>query len=195
MKNILDISAPSVDDSNPNVTRVTSVATPGVNTGVNAPQMQGNVANDAVDVGSPVKIGGKASNTPPADVALGDRVDAWFLQNGAQATYDAYSRNKNIDSMTVYAKEVTYTYVTADAVVSAIPVGYCGYAVEASSTLIFSVYDNASAASGRALPLSKTAAANDMIQSDPIAMINGIYVDVVSGTGGIWIMTREKVSQ
>ena len=42
----------------------------------------GNVAHDAVDLGNPVKIGGKATTTAPAVVADGDRVDATFDKYG-----------------------------------------------------------------------------------------------------------------
>lgn len=45
---------------------------------------QGNVANDAVDVGNPIKIGGRASSTPIAAVAANDRVDAFFDVQGRQ---------------------------------------------------------------------------------------------------------------
>lgn len=45
----------------------------------------GNVANDAVDSGNPLKIGGYASATAPANVAGADRVNAWFFLNGSQA--------------------------------------------------------------------------------------------------------------
>ena len=43
------------------------------------------VAHDAVDAGNPLKIGGKASSSAPADVSLtGDRVDAYFDMKGRQ---------------------------------------------------------------------------------------------------------------
>jgi len=44
--------------------------------------VSGSVAHDAVDAGNPVKIGGKASSSAPADVATGDRVDAYFDLKG-----------------------------------------------------------------------------------------------------------------
>jgi hypothetical protein len=56
------------------------------NAGTFAVQAVGNVAHDAVDSGAPVKVGGKASAAAPTSVAGADRVDAWFLLNGAQAT-------------------------------------------------------------------------------------------------------------
>lgn len=49
--------------------------------------VNGSVAHDATDAGNPVKIGGKANAAAPTDVtANNERVDAWFLRNGAQAT-------------------------------------------------------------------------------------------------------------
>lgn len=45
----------------------------------------GSVAHDAADSGAPVKIGGYASSTAPANVTAADRVNAWFLLNGSQA--------------------------------------------------------------------------------------------------------------
>jgi hypothetical protein len=47
----------------------------------------GNVASDAVDAGNPVKIGGRAETTTPASVADGDRVDAWFSDQGALSVF------------------------------------------------------------------------------------------------------------
>lgn len=48
----------------------------------------GDVAHDAADgSGGPVKVGGVASAAAPTSVSVdGDRVNAWFLRNGAQAT-------------------------------------------------------------------------------------------------------------
>jgi hypothetical protein len=62
--------------------------------------VSGDVAHDIADSGNPVKIGGKASNAPPADVADGDRVDAWFQRNGAQtvALADGAGIEATIDS-------------------------------------------------------------------------------------------------
>jgi hypothetical protein len=44
----------------------------------------GNVAHDGVDSGNPVKIGGRGSNNQGAFAASGDRVDSWFMLDGAQ---------------------------------------------------------------------------------------------------------------
>lgn len=44
----------------------------------------GNLANDSVDAGNPVKVGGRASSGAPTPVASGDRVDAWYNITGAQ---------------------------------------------------------------------------------------------------------------
>lgn len=52
-------------------------------TGTTASQVQGNVAHDAVDAGNPVKMGGFASSTMPANVGDGDRVNLWLNPNGS----------------------------------------------------------------------------------------------------------------
>lgn len=46
----------------------------------------GDVANDGVDSGKPVKFGGRASTATPIAVGVGDRVNAWFDLNGRQRT-------------------------------------------------------------------------------------------------------------
>lgn len=47
---------------------------------------RGDAQHDASDAGEPMKIGGYAKAAAPADVSGdGDRVNAWFLRNGAQA--------------------------------------------------------------------------------------------------------------
>lgn len=46
----------------------------------------GAIAHDSPDSGNPIKVGGKAKATAPADVSAdADRVNAWFLLNGSQA--------------------------------------------------------------------------------------------------------------
>ena len=44
--------------------------------------VQGSVANDAVDAGNPNKIGGRARSTEPSDVAADDRTDGYFDLKG-----------------------------------------------------------------------------------------------------------------
>lgn len=57
--------------------------------GTQKTQAAGDVAHDAVDSGSPVKIGGKATTSVPTAVsATGDRTDAWFDQWGRQVISD-----------------------------------------------------------------------------------------------------------
>lgn len=46
--------------------------------------VQGALANDAVDAGNPLKIGGRASGAPISAVAANDRVDAFFDLQGRQ---------------------------------------------------------------------------------------------------------------
>lgn len=114
------------------------------------------------------------------------------VQNGSLYT----SLDEDIDSITVYDKEYTYTSVTADAVISAVPVGFCGYYVAASASGVVSFYDNASAASGTAVgALSQAVTANQLLLLEtPIAMANGIYFDLVSGTATVLALTRKKVA-
>lgn len=45
-------------------------------------KVEGKIAHDAADSGSPVKIGGVANEYAPTPVADGDRVQAWFDQYG-----------------------------------------------------------------------------------------------------------------
>lgn len=54
------------------------------NAGVFATQsvVAGDVANDGIDSGNPIKIGGRASAAPPSAVADGDRVQAWMTPTG-----------------------------------------------------------------------------------------------------------------
>ena len=47
---------------------------------------KGNVAHNAVDSGNPIKIGGKATTTPPGGVANNDRVDASYTVFGELRT-------------------------------------------------------------------------------------------------------------
>lgn len=57
------------------------------NTASDGASVTGDVAHDGVDAGEPVKIGGYASAAAPTGVSGdADRVNAWFLRNGAQAT-------------------------------------------------------------------------------------------------------------
>lgn len=53
---------------------------------IDSAQVQSTVAHDAVDSGDPLKVGGYAKAAAPTDVSAdADRVNAWFLRNGAQA--------------------------------------------------------------------------------------------------------------
>lgn len=48
--------------------------------------VQGHLAHDAVDAGNPIKVGGKANDSAPTQVANADRVDGWFDRRGALFT-------------------------------------------------------------------------------------------------------------
>lgn len=50
-------------------------------------RLVGQVAHDAADIGSPVKIGGKASISEATSPVDADRVDAWFATSGALMTH------------------------------------------------------------------------------------------------------------
>ena len=63
-------------------------------------RVAGSVAHDAVDAGNPLKIGGKASAAAPGQVGIGDRVDAWFQQNGLQAVFVGDSSGNLISTIT-----------------------------------------------------------------------------------------------
>jgi len=50
--------------------------------------VQGQTPHDGIDLGNPLKIGGKASSAKPTAVASGDRVNAYFDTFGRQHVYD-----------------------------------------------------------------------------------------------------------
>ena len=64
---------------------INTTATPP--TGTSATQVQGTAASDAAVVGSPVQVGGRASNgTPSAVSTAGDAVPLWLSLNGSTVT-------------------------------------------------------------------------------------------------------------
>jgi len=68
---------------NPAGTAANPLIVSGGGSGGTADQVQGNIAHDAADSGSPVKIGGYGSTAVPTAVGAGDRVNAWYTLNGA----------------------------------------------------------------------------------------------------------------
>jgi len=72
---------------------------------------QGDVANDAVDSGNPVKIGGQARTTYPTAVSNGDRVNAIYDKMGRQVVTIATVREK-IDQQTTTISNTTETAIT-----------------------------------------------------------------------------------
>lgn len=72
-------SVPTGSAGSPNAAVVT---VQGITGGVAQP-VTGDVAAGSADTGAPQKIGGVASTTPPTAVANGQRVNAWYSQNGA----------------------------------------------------------------------------------------------------------------
>lgn len=58
------------------------VCTDAGGTGTAADQVQGNSANNATDIGNPVKVGGVGASAAPTAVTTGNRVNGWFTLNG-----------------------------------------------------------------------------------------------------------------
>lgn len=76
----------------------------------------GNVAHDAVDSGSPIKIGGKARTTNPTAVADADRVDAMFDKLGRQVVILGQVRDlRATQSTTITSSTTETTILTAGA--------------------------------------------------------------------------------
>ena len=73
----------------------------------------GNVAHDAVDSGNPVKIGGVARSTQPANVANNDRVDAYFDKLGRIVTRPQVPREL------VASNRITLTTTTETTLIAA----------------------------------------------------------------------------
>lgn len=157
--------------------------------------MQGTAASNAAAVGNPVLVGAKYNLTTQT-FDDGDVANLQADVNGNQKTSSATAFDEDIDSFTAYSKEYTYTKLSADGVVSAVPVGFCGYYISTSTTGIISFYDNASAASGDTLlATSKAVVTNDLVMlENPISMVNGLYFDLVSGSATVFIFTRKKVA-
>ncbi len=71
--------------SNPFVVTTVGGSTP------NAIAVEGTVAHGQAESGNPVTVGGRADSAYPAAVTAGQRVRAWFNQNGAQMVASATS--------------------------------------------------------------------------------------------------------
>lgn len=67
----------------------------------------GNVAAGAADSGNPLKLGGRAQATAPTAVADGDRVSAWFTNNGALVTKEQRASASSVASVAASASNVT----------------------------------------------------------------------------------------
>lgn len=165
-------------------------------TGSSSNQVQGTAADNAAAVGNPVRTGAKY-NSSTQTYADGDVADTQADVNGNTKVTLATAIDEDIDSITAYDKAYTYTSIAADGVVSAVPVALCGYYVSASSTGVISIFDNASTNSGTTvLATSKSVAANDLVLLEtPIAMVNGVYFDLISGTATVLVLTRKITSQ
>lgn len=77
----------------------------------------GNVANDGIDAGNPIKIGGHARTTNPTAVADGDRVDAIFDKLGRQIVVMNHARGliaQNTVTITNSSAETTIFSAVAE---------------------------------------------------------------------------------
>lgn len=93
-------SVPVVEDNSAAILLDTAIISEWDNTASDGASVSGDTAHDAVDVGEPVKIGGKGVTTEPSAVGDDDRVDAYFDVKG-------YIHNKN------HAEEDGSTALTA----------------------------------------------------------------------------------
>lgn len=75
----------------------------------------GNLANDAVDAGNPIKIGGKARTSVPTAVADSDRVDASFDKFGRLIVQHGIRDIRAQQITTITSSTAETTIVTADA--------------------------------------------------------------------------------
>jgi len=73
----------------------------------------GTIAHDAVDSGSPMKIGGKALTVNPVAVASLDRVDATYDKLGRQITAGSIRELKNRHRVTITSSVTETTIVAA----------------------------------------------------------------------------------
>lgn len=73
----------------------------------------GNLPNDAVDVGNPVKIGGQARTTNPTAVADADRVNAMFDKQGKQIVRTVAPRELVTDTTTTITASTSETTILA----------------------------------------------------------------------------------
>lgn len=152
----------------------------------------GSSAAGSTATGNPQRVGAVYKATP-ATRTDGQTADLVTDANENLKVTLATALDEDIDSVASYTKGASYTSVSADTAVSAVPVVLVGYYVMASSSGVISIYDNASAASGTTiLATSKSVSAGDsVILSVPIIMTNGVFFDLVSGTATVLVLTRK----
>lgn len=76
-------------------------------------QVVGNIANDSVDSGNPVKVGGQARTTNPTAVADGDRVNATFDKLGKQVVVGSIRDLKDGEHTVITSSTAETTIATA----------------------------------------------------------------------------------
>lgn len=117
-----------------------------------AVRLVGQVAHDAVDIGSPVKIGGKAVFNETVSPVEGDRVDAWFNTNGAMFVHSypwLGSRMRVVSDGTIRALSRTNVELTSVTTAQTL-VGAAGTGLY---TYVVGIVLTSSAASGTALTI------------------------------------------
>lgn len=109
----------------------------------------------------------------------------------------AYAFDEDNDAFTAYIKGANYTTLSASGIVANTTVSLYGYFINASSSGVISLYDNASAASGTAMmALNKPVTIGDFVMlSVPIILVNGCYFSLVSGTATVAVLTGKVTAQ
>ncbi len=125
------------------------------------------VAHDAADSGDPIKMGGYAKAAPPTDVSAdGDRVNAWYLRNGAQASV-LTAAGALIGGDATNGLDVDVTRVQGTVTVGGTTI------VQSASGTITRPADTTAYASGDLVANSVTAGSVTALQFSTLARISG----------------------
>lgn len=125
---------------------------------------------EADGVYGPVKIGGKAFNTPPTAVSTAQRVNAWYDFNGRAAVFQMYSYFNTGTAGTTVLKNTSGVLHTLT--INSKSVGGTG-----------TIFDNGSAASGTVIAVIDTTLSTTAFLYD-IYFINGLTFAWAGNAGG-----------
>lgn len=149
----------------------------------NAAQVAGDTAHDAVDAGNPVKIGGKARSSAPADVTLtGDRVDAYFDMKG-RLKVDGSDVTQPV-SGTVTANLAAGTNNIGDVDVLTLPVAFNTGLRSATTQRVTVATDDLVPVSAASLPLP-AGAATSALQTQPGVDIGDVTINNAAGAAAV----------